>query len=167
MRYQWVDSKTPLSRGWLTCLSCSICSLVKKLRAKPVFTSRLPLLFGLSNLCINHSGQGDGREWANAIICVFNFDLWNAKVTEVWKNFPDIWHRHRLGRLSLPEVLHHLYSENTKNEVDWNHMAASCPQIFFPLVASVRICAHTHPQRPLGPLVQSMSKVISTFFWSP
>lgn len=147
------------------CLSCSICSLVKKPRAKPVFTSRLPLLFGLYNLYTNHSGQGDGeRERADAISCVFNFDLWNAKVIEVWKNFPDIWHRHGLGRLSLPEVLHHLHSENTeKNKEDWNHKTESYSQIFFPLVASVRICAHTH-QQPLGLLVQSMSKFISTVF---
>lgn len=85
-----------------------------------MLTSRLPLLFGLYNLGINHSGQEDGgREKADAFNCVFNFDLCNAEVTEVWNNFPDIWHRHGLGRLSLPEVLHHLHSENAeKNEVN-------------------------------------------------
>lgn len=60
-----------------------------------------------------------GREKADAFNCVFNFDLCNAEITEAWNNFPDIWHRHGLGRLSLPEVLHHLHSENVeKNEVN-------------------------------------------------
>lgn len=84
-----------------------------------MFMSRLPLLLGLYNLCINHSRQGDGqRQRADAIDYVFNFYLWNAKITEVWNNSPDTFRRHQLGRLSLPELLHCLHSENAaKNEL--------------------------------------------------
>jgi len=68
---------------------------------------------------VHNSECGDGqRQKADAINYVSNFNFWNAKITEVWNNYPDTWHRHGLGRLSLPELLHCLHSENTaRNEV--------------------------------------------------
>lgn len=126
------------------CLSCFICSLVKKPRANPVFTSRLPLLFGLYNLYTNHSGQGDGeRERADAISCVFNFDLWNAKVIKVCKNFPGIWHRHgQAGSASLR--CYTTCTQKTLRRTRWTEITRqkAIPR-FFPSPFCQNLCPYT------------------------